>query len=174
MSYEENSPLGKSMSNKQMGLESAADHVVSLMKPQQRSLYLCRKLAEGRKVPNVPKKPSVKKKTKDAIREAELQWWFEKLTTGKILINDDSWKNVVPIEDLASDYASKCSRYGVTERGYRTSLGKLLKHIYPLLHKAQRAHETSTGRRRIYLYCFPDLEEARRLWGEKFGHGDWP
>ena len=111
----------------------------------------------------------------DALMEQKLlslapheQWWFEKLTDGRLLNLDSEWRTQVDRQKLTADYADFVGR---KDRGTATQLGIRLKSLLPagFPKTGQRmVEQTPNGvqlRRRCWI--LPSLEECRVHWDER-------
>ena len=111
----------------------------------------------------------------DALMEQKLlslapheQWWFEKLTDGRLLESDGEWRTQVTRQELTADYADFVGR---KDRGTATQLGIRLKSLLPagFPRTGQRmVEQTPTGvqlRRRCWM--LPSLDVCRARWDQR-------
>lgn len=114
----------------------------------------------------------------------EEQWWFEKLMEGRNLHEADGWQVEVLKADLQRDYITYAERQKIMRRASPTALGKFLKRVLPpgFPRTFQRWTDVSEldsyGHERVkkskaWHYEFPNLEDARAWWDDRFG-GPYP
>lgn len=114
----------------------------------------------------------------------EEQWWFEKLMEGRNLHEADGWQVEVLKADLQRDYITYAERQKIMRRASPTALGKFLKRVLPpgFPRTFQRWTDASEldsyGHERVkkskaWHYEFPNLEDARAWWDDRFG-GPYP
>jgi hypothetical protein len=112
----------------------------------------------------------------------EEEWWYNKLSEGRVLEQHEDWENEVVKDDLVNDYIEYAKKFGIARRGSSTSLGKFLKKIIPLLAHKQKTTNVDrisgdgfsySERVRKYHYCLPSLKICRSHWNELYGDEDW-
>jgi hypothetical protein len=113
--------------------------------------------------------------------EPVYDWWYNKLSDGKLFIEDGEWKDHVLVERLIDDFTEYLKQFNVMSRkGSATKLGRFLKIACPegkLIKKQGRDAITYRDMeiKRPYFYFIPSLEILRKHWDEKFGGPyDWP
>jgi hypothetical protein len=115
--------------------------------------------------------------------DVEFEWWYNKLSEGRVLQGDNAWSTEVMKDRLVGDFIANAQRFNVSRRGSQTSLGRFLKKVCPRLRTTQRMAqveipiENGWSRkvdRRCYFYGLPDLEACRARWEELHGAEDWP
>lgn len=106
----------------------------------------------------------------------EQEWWYQKLQNGKVIPNHVSWNAPVFKEDLRLDYVNYSKDLGIPRRLSSTVLGKFLYSTlpegWPRVRQLVRTYISPGGERhseRSYAYIFPDIQECRKWWDEKFG-----
>lgn len=126
----------------------------------------------------------------EALREqqmysftAEEQWWYEKLTDGRILRDHVEWETEVQKALLQDDYYNFCQRMRIMRPVNPTALSRFLKKASPpaVLQIFQRQAEVMvpgpygeplSRMGRPYFYRLPELTAAResfeKLYGGKF------
>jgi hypothetical protein len=112
----------------------------------------------------------------------EEQWWFEKLSDGRLLEDHEEWVRDVQKTELQDDYYKFCNRVRHPRPASPTALGKFLKKICPpgtLGTEQRKARVTTytsygepvTKEGRPYFYLMPELTEARAHFERTFGGG---
>lgn len=110
----------------------------------------------------------------------EEQWWFEKLMDGRNLHEADGWQGEVMKSDLQRDYLLYADRQKIMRRMSPTALGKFLKRVLPAgyprpfqrwaeVSEQDRFGHEQVKRSKAWHYGFPNLEEARAHWDDRFG-----
>lgn len=136
----------------------------------------------GFEVRNVPKTAALREQQERTLGQ-EAEWWYNKLLEGRILPDDDEWRDEVPKEEVLDDYINNARRLNYTRRGNATTLGLFLTRHVPDMQVDQRRamveRQTSDGytskyEKRVYFYKFPTLAEARVRWEELYGSRNWP
>lgn len=124
-------------------------------------------------------------KTKALHDQADLSlspleaWWLRNLREGTLLANDESWRTVVPKEELLQEYVSfaTAASRGVYSELNETSFGIYLKKLIGreldsrritverdmLDERDGRAYKK---RERVPCYVLPDLKTCRDYWGK--------
>jgi hypothetical protein len=106
------------------------------------------------------------------------EWWFEKLSDGR-LARHDGWPETVSKDDLQADLNRYMERQRVMRRPSPTILGKFLAKVmvddYPRLKQQisdvtiEEYGQQSMKRMRVLVYEIPSLEVCRKKWDERFG-----
>jgi hypothetical protein len=104
-----------------------------------------------------------------------------------LLNHDDIWREKVIKDDLYQCYIDDLKDQGRAFRLSRIMFGKFLNRAlppeYPRITQDwmdvpftdQNTGWTGKKRRRVYVYCMPDLAKAREFWDKNFGGPfDWP
>lgn len=111
----------------------------------------------------------------------EEEWWYTKLTEGRILPWQETWPDWVTREDLFGDYVSHMQKVGRNYRASPTVLGRFLRRVTPTLTVRQQkvvvtdvwegGGQTTAVRP---AYVLPSLDACRKYWTDTFGSfGDW-
>jgi hypothetical protein len=136
-------------------------------------------------VRSVPKTEALQEQKLLSMSQEE-EWWFNKLTEGRLLSNHTEWRGEVEKEELFQDFYNYMQKLGSYRRASKTSLTRFLGNVCPrgFPETKQRWVDReviggdgwkTTRRDRPYFYMFPDLGECRKLWDSKFGGGsNWP
>lgn len=110
-------------------------------------------------------------------------WWFEKLRTGKLLVQHTGWEPQIACQDLVSDFINYCRQFNVSRRGSATRVGDALRRFVPTVETKQGRSpievDMPDGSRKIiqrpYFYVVSGLEDCRAYWDNNFGGPyDWP
>lgn len=129
----------------------------------------------------------------EALREQQIlsmdpekQWWYEKLIDGVNHSGRGDWVGEMLKSDIHKDYLAYTERQKVMRRLSPTSLGRFLKKVMPpgfpqsyqkfaeVSEQDGFGHET-IRRQKAWHYGFPNLEEARKWWDDRFGGPHpWP
>nr|QIG67123.1 integrase protein [Rhizobium phage RHph_TM26] len=146
--------------------------------------YLMTKDLSGFEVRHYPKTTALQDQ-KVLSMSPEEQWWFEKLVDGTL--QGDSWAGEVPKGEIQRDYINYASRQKVMRPATPTGLGKFLQRVLPaqyprafqkmgeIEYQDGRTGQPIYKRAKIWCYEFPNLEQARAYWDERFGGPySWP
>lgn len=114
----------------------------------------------------------------------ETQWLFEKLWEGRLLKQDQDWREKVIKDSLYEDYVNDLRDQGRNFRMSRTGLGKFLHRALPGIEGRQETADVPwtnehgfevTIRKRVYVYYLPTLADMRAYWDQNMGGPfDWP
>lgn len=116
----------------------------------------------------------------------EAQWLFEKLWEGRLLPDDQEWRQKVLKDRLYDDYVNDLRDQGRNFRMSRTGFGKWLARAFPPGFPASRQEMADVPwtndhgfevvvRKRVYMYHLPPLHEVRDHWDHNFGGPfEWP
>ena len=118
--------------------------------------------------------------------DAEVQWMFEKVLEGRLLMQDTEWREKVLKDALYDDYLNELRDQGRNFRMSRTAFGRFLTRVLPAgwpKSKQEMAEIPWTNehgfevmiKKRAYVYYLPTLEEVREHWDRHMGGPfDWP
>lgn len=113
----------------------------------------------------------------------EEEWWFGKLSEGKVFVESGEWDTEISRHDLLVDYINYTKQLGTPRRGNATKLGQFMAWVVPGLQHTQKRRSMETRAvdgspitiRRPHFYVIPKLEACRGWWDDKFGGPyDWP
>jgi len=124
----------------------------------------------------------------DALREQQIramspiqQWWFQKLSEGRLLPQHNGWMSPVPCEALHADYIAAQKKSGIPRRSTETELGMFLTGQLTTGLRKYRGPAEDFGvplrstPSRPYVWEFPDLATCRAAFDKKTGHrASWP
>ncbi len=113
---------------------------------------------------------------KELSMEAEMSWWYEKLTSGKLLPDADGWTGRAPIDALYQDYIECMDDLKKFHRMTKTVLGRFLRKVNPKALPRKRYESVPnlkghTVRQSVYL--FDDLNKTRDHWDNLYFDGEW-
>lgn len=117
----------------------------------------------------------------DALLEQKLRsidpcesWWHHVLKTGAPVRSMDSWPCRIATTELYDDYLRYVSDSGITRRLSQQAFGMKLMRLNPRIGKTRPLIETSEGRKRVWFYALPSLDECRSSFEKAIGQTiDW-
>lgn len=112
----------------------------------------------------------------------EEEWWYTKLTDGRVLGEDDHWKQEVIRDQLMDDYVIYMQRTGVYRRATQTALSKFLERIlpagFPVVSQQYKEVKyqgndgwSETKSKLVHVLDLPSLSECRDYWDYCYGSG---
>jgi hypothetical protein len=116
-------------------------------------------------------------------------WWYNKLSNGRLFSDDTNWNCDVQCELLVDDFIAHSQRFGNTRRSSESKLGRFLNRVCQNgneeteLSRVQRNRQKTLTKRdgeewqkrcRPYYYVLPELARCRALWCLRFGPVKWP
>jgi hypothetical protein len=115
----------------------------------------------------------------------EREWWYQKLSNGRVFQYRDGWPEYVFATELVQDFAETLQLFRSSERSTTTRLGIFLGNVIPELEGKKRKQKLF-GRHRVrqkggnweevqdpIVYNLPDLETCRQHWESEFGPETW-
>ena len=111
------------------------------------------------------------------------EWWYRKLSDGRLLESDSDWTESIPTKTLEDDYTNYADRWKQNRRGNSTILGRFLHKVCPHMSKIQRRVTAETydeqghpkrTKVRANFYELGSLEQCRAAWDKIYKTGNWP
>lgn len=125
----------------------------------------------------------------DALQEQKLfsmsvdeEWWYRKLTNGRLTDSDETWREFIPCDHLIADFTAYAEKWKFTRRGNETALGRFLLRVCPDMIRDQKRvsvdeldeyNRPKTISKRVYVYEFGSLEKCRKEWERLYGKVKW-
>jgi hypothetical protein len=119
--------------------------------------------------------------------DPETEWVYEMIWEGRVLKNDQDWREKVPAEILYNEYLQRMDQQRRPYRMNPTSFGRFISHVMPKGHPRKIREvcdipwlNPGTGfetvlKKRTYVYYLPPLGMLRDHWDKYFGGPfDWP